>query len=290
MIAAPLLLLAASILSLNANALSIKPGRKYRQPTRARKIFDPQVLAGAPVNNISITATNVDQCAQAVISWTGAVNPVTLTIGIGGYYIGETTIMTMPNLPGPSTEWTVNQGNGTDLIFQITDANNTVAYIQNIQVAASPDGETWCLNSTAPAPDDGSDTSGGDGSGDTGDGAGTDSGDSSGPTDTTDASDDGDSSGSSSSYSPTPQVAVASSNPSPTPAAAVVNATSPTSTNHTSTLTSGTTSHTSSSPSVGLAAASSPSPSSTSAAGLSTASWSKFGVALVASIVAAALL
>ena len=67
-------------------------------------------------------------------------------IGLGGYYIGTTELNTIPNLSNSYT-WTVDQPSGSDMIFQVTDANGEVGYIQNVRVGGS--GDASCLDASA---------------------------------------------------------------------------------------------------------------------------------------------
>ncbi|CAD6577898.1 MAG: hypothetical protein TREMPRED_002059 [Tremellales sp. Tagirdzhanova-0007] len=106
-----------------------------------------EILAGAPVNNITVSADNVLQCSDATISWTGTTPPVTLMIGLGGYYVGTTDLITIPDIPTSPYSWAVNQASGVDLIFQVTDASGAVGYIQNIKVGSSTDSS--CLSAAA---------------------------------------------------------------------------------------------------------------------------------------------
>ena len=121
------------------------------------------------MNNITVSASNIIQCADATISWTGTAvrtrllpfpaillmrdllgqPPVTLMIGIGGYYVGTTPLSTIPSLFNSQYSWTVTQPAGTDLIFQVTDANGEVGYAQNYQVGGSDDAS--CLGATTSA-------------------------------------------------------------------------------------------------------------------------------------------
>ncbi|KAI9638091.1 uncharacterized protein MKK02DRAFT_42478 [Dioszegia hungarica] len=104
------------------------------------------VFAGAPISNIVVKADNVAQCQTAYISWTGANDPVSLFIALGGLYVGETPVTTLSEISGGSTTWLVNQPAGKTLEFRVTDAKGSVAYIQNIKVGA---GDSWCLGGTA---------------------------------------------------------------------------------------------------------------------------------------------
>ncbi|ORY24966.1 hypothetical protein BCR39DRAFT_471893 [Naematelia encephala] len=104
------------------------------------------ILAGAPVSNITVYIDTLAECGWTTISWTGAVAPVSLMIGLGGYYVGTTTLETHDDLNDPEYGWTVSQPSGEDMIFQITDANGQIGYIQNQQVTA---GDGWCLSSSS---------------------------------------------------------------------------------------------------------------------------------------------
>ncbi|RXK34647.1 hypothetical protein M231_08098 [Tremella mesenterica] len=104
---------------------------------RRKEVGD--ILAGAPVNNITVSAEGVNQCGDATIGWTGTTPPVTLSIGTGGYYVGITPIITLDNISDDSYTWNVNVTQGTDLIFQVTDSNGEVGYVQNISVDEGDD-------------------------------------------------------------------------------------------------------------------------------------------------------
>lgn len=69
---AALLLLATSVASVEGSTFSLRGGPKFRHMRRAGAAIDGEILAGAPVSNITISTSNVVQCGQAVISWTGA--------------------------------------------------------------------------------------------------------------------------------------------------------------------------------------------------------------------------
>lgn len=71
--------------------------------------------------------------------------PVKLQIGTGGYYVGTTWLESYEGITSDSQKWTVNQAQGTDLIFQVTDAKGQVAYQQNVDVGESNDDS--CLSS-----------------------------------------------------------------------------------------------------------------------------------------------
>ncbi|WVW82964.1 hypothetical protein I302_104980 [Kwoniella bestiolae CBS 10118] len=106
------------------------------------------VLAGAPVNNITVKADNVVQCSQATISWSGTSSgPVSLSIGQGGYYVGQTTLETHEGITDSSYTWTVTQSEGTSLIFELQDSSGQRNYVQNVKVSGSPD--TSCLADTS---------------------------------------------------------------------------------------------------------------------------------------------
>lgn len=95
------------------------------------------------MSNITVTPSGVVQCGTATVQWTGVVEPVQLFIAVGGMYVGETPLATLSGLSGGSTTWQVAAPAGDTLIFQITDANNQVGYIQNIAVQSS--GDASCL-------------------------------------------------------------------------------------------------------------------------------------------------
>jgi len=69
--------------------------------------------------------------------------PVSLMVGTGGYYANLQPIQTIPDLDGSSTTVLIDQKEGTDLIFQITDSQNKVGYVQNIKVGG---GDSSCLS------------------------------------------------------------------------------------------------------------------------------------------------
>lgn len=64
-------------------------------------------------------------------------------VGTGGYYANLQPIQTIPDLDGSSTTVLIDQKEGTDLIFQITDSQNKVGYVQNIKVGG---GDSSCLS------------------------------------------------------------------------------------------------------------------------------------------------
>ena len=99
------------------------------------------------VNNITVSTSGVVQCSQATISWTGTSPPVTLSIGSGGFYVGTTPIATLSDIYDDSTTWTVDAAAGTDLVFEIQDAEGQVGYVQNVQVGSS--GDDSCLSSAS---------------------------------------------------------------------------------------------------------------------------------------------
>jgi len=121
-------------------------GSEVNLRERAGKRGIGEELAGAPVNNISIKAENVVQCGDATVSWTGTVPPVTLMVGIGGYYVGITPLANTSGLTSSSATVLINQPQYQDLIFQVTDATGQYGYLQNVQVGASPDGDASCLS------------------------------------------------------------------------------------------------------------------------------------------------
>lgn len=63
-------------------------------------------------------------------------------VGTGGFYAGLQPVQTIDNLDGSSTQVEINQKEGTDMIFQITDANGAVGYVQNLKVGG---GDSSCL-------------------------------------------------------------------------------------------------------------------------------------------------
>lgn len=80
-------------------------------------------------------------------------------VGTGGYYANLQPLQTIDNLDGSSTQVFIDQKEGTDMIFQITDGNGQVGYVQNQKVGG---GDSSCL-------------SGGEGSSSAGAGAGSSS-------------------------------------------------------------------------------------------------------------------
>lgn len=69
--------------------------------------------------------------------------PVSLMVGTGGFYANLQPIETIDNLSGSSTQVTIDQEQGTDMIFKITDSQNKVGYVQNIKVGG---GDDSCLS------------------------------------------------------------------------------------------------------------------------------------------------
>ena len=63
-------------------------------------------------------------------------------VGTGGYYAGLQPVHTYDNLDGSSTTVYIDQKEGTTMIFQITDANGQVGYVQNLKVGG---GDASCL-------------------------------------------------------------------------------------------------------------------------------------------------
>lgn len=78
-------------------------------------------------------------------SGTDTQGPVSLLVGTGGFYAGLQPIRTIDNLSGSSTSVTIDQKEGTDMIFKITDSQNKVGYVQNIKVGG---GDDSCLDSS----------------------------------------------------------------------------------------------------------------------------------------------
>lgn len=125
----------------------------------------PNILAGAPVSNVTVTADNLVQCAESTISWTGGQvspsfprantihltslpqSPYTLQISTGGFYIPTTQLETHSDLSDASYNWKVTQKEGTNMFFLVTDAQGQVGYVQNINVGASSDSS--CLAGAA---------------------------------------------------------------------------------------------------------------------------------------------
>ncbi|WWC69348.1 uncharacterized protein I206_103286 [Kwoniella pini CBS 10737] len=105
------------------------------------------VLAGGYINNITITTSNVIQCSEAIIKWKGTNGKVKLEIGKGGYYIGIENIQIINSISELNYNWKVNQPFETDLIFQITDENNQIGYLQNVKVQQSNDDS--CLSNSS---------------------------------------------------------------------------------------------------------------------------------------------
>ena len=64
-------------------------------------------------------------------------------VGTGGYYAGLQPLQTIDNLDGSSTQVFIDQKEGTDMIFQITDGNGQVGYVQNQKVGG---GDSSCLS------------------------------------------------------------------------------------------------------------------------------------------------
>jgi hypothetical protein len=72
--------------------------------------------------------------------------PVSLMVGTGGFYANLQPIQTIDNLSGSSTNVEIDQKEGTDMIFKITDSQNKVGYVQNIKVGG---GDDSCLSSSS---------------------------------------------------------------------------------------------------------------------------------------------
>jgi len=66
-------------------------------------------------------------------------------VGTGGFYANLQPIQTIDNLSGSSTNVEIDQKEGTDMIFKITDSQNKVGYVQNIKVGG---GDDSCLSSS----------------------------------------------------------------------------------------------------------------------------------------------
>jgi len=67
-------------------------------------------------------------------------------VGTGGFYANLQPIQTIDNLSGSSTNVEIDQKEGTDMIFKITDSQNKVGYVQNIKVGG---GDDSCLSSSS---------------------------------------------------------------------------------------------------------------------------------------------
>lgn len=79
-------------------------------------------------------------------SYTDIQGPVSLLVGTGGFYANLQPIQTIDNLSGSSTSVEIDQKEGTDMIFKITDSQNKVGYVQNIKVGG---GDDSCLSSSS---------------------------------------------------------------------------------------------------------------------------------------------
>jgi hypothetical protein len=75
--------------------------------------------------------------------------PVDLSIGVGGFYVGTTWLTTLSAISGGSAKWEVDQPTGKNLIFEVKDALGAVGYVQNIDVGPSDDSS--CLASASGA-------------------------------------------------------------------------------------------------------------------------------------------
>jgi hypothetical protein len=60
-------------------------------------------------------------------------------VGTGGFYAGLQPLQTIPDLQGESTTVLIDQKQGTDMIFQVTDSNGKVGYVQNLKVGGGDD-------------------------------------------------------------------------------------------------------------------------------------------------------
>jgi hypothetical protein len=67
-------------------------------------------------------------------------------VGTGGFYANLQPIQTIDNLSGSSTNVEIDQKEGTDMIFKITDSQNKVGYVQNIKVGG---GDDSCVSSSS---------------------------------------------------------------------------------------------------------------------------------------------
>jgi len=77
---------------------------------------------------------------------TNSQGPVSLLVGTGGFYANLQPIQTIDDISGSSTSVTINQKEGTDMIFKITDSQNKVGYVQNIKVGS---GDDSCLDDSS---------------------------------------------------------------------------------------------------------------------------------------------
>ncbi|KAJ9108238.1 hypothetical protein QFC19_002486 [Naganishia cerealis] len=135
--------------------------RAFFNPSMVGLLYfvSPNILAGAPSSNVSVTADNLVQCAESTISWTGGQAPYTLQISTGGFYVPTTALETHSSLSSETYSWKVTQKEGTGMFFLVTDAGGQVGYVQNIYVAASSDSSCLAagsassssLSSSAPA-------------------------------------------------------------------------------------------------------------------------------------------
>jgi hypothetical protein len=64
-------------------------------------------------------------------------------VGTGGFYAGLQPLQTIPDIQGDSTTVLIDQKEGTDMIFQVTDSNGKVGYVQNLKVGG---GDDSCLS------------------------------------------------------------------------------------------------------------------------------------------------
>ncbi|KAL7423953.1 hypothetical protein Q5752_001538 [Cryptotrichosporon argae] len=139
-----------AVLSLAASATSVTAAAVRRQDAAPIGV----VLAGAPVNDINITASPLplEQCGAVNISWSNGEPPYRLKIGTGGYYLDSTWLYEYDNLTTPTWfEWVVNATTNTSLNFQIYDATNQTKNVQNLVVGP---GNATCFNVTTLPADD----------------------------------------------------------------------------------------------------------------------------------------
>jgi len=103
--------------------------------------------ASVPIHTIS---TAIDLLLFSVMEGretkTNPQGPVSLLVGTGGFYANLQPIQTIDDISGSSTSVTINQKEGTDMIFKITDSQNKVGYVQNIKVGS---GDDSCLDDSS---------------------------------------------------------------------------------------------------------------------------------------------
>jgi hypothetical protein len=65
-------------------------------------------------------------------------------VGTGGFYAGLQPLQTISDISGDSTQVLIDQKEGTDMVFQVTDSQGKVGYVQNLKVGG---GDDSCLSS-----------------------------------------------------------------------------------------------------------------------------------------------